>query len=132
MKPIKITTSNAAALTAALLAANGKATAHVFAQASELEGVAAQAELKLAKLGLPVSARKGATVVRISGQKMPSAYKYKVRLTQATLVRGASGWALTELASVEAWNGGGSQLGLTTAQDERIVSRVRAGYRVSK
>jgi len=55
-----------------------------------------------------------------------------VRLTQATLVRGASGWALTELASVEAWNGGGSQLSLTTAQDERIVAGVRAGYRISK
>jgi len=129
---IKITTANKFALESALLAVNGKATAHALTRASELEGVAAQAELKLAKLGLPVSARKGATVVRISGQKMPSAYKYKVRLTQATLVRGASGWALTELASVEAWNGGGSQLGLTTAQDERIVSRVRAGYRVSK
>jgi len=132
MKPIKITTANAAALTAALLAVNGKATAHTMTRASELEGAAAQAELKLSKLGLPVSARKGATVVRISGQKLPAAYKYKIRITQATLVRVATGWTLTELASVETWNGGGSMLTLTAAQDERIVAGVRASYRISK
>ena len=129
---IKITTANKLALTAALLAVNGKATAHALTRASELEEAAAQAETQLAKLGLPVSARKGATLVKTSGQKMPSAYKYKVKVTQATLVRVATGWTLTELASVETWRGGGSQLSLTTAQDERIVSRVRAGYRVSK
>ena len=132
MKPIKITSANKVALTAALLAVNGKATAHALTRASELEGVADQAEAQLAKLGLPVSARKGATFVRISGQKLPSAYKYKVKITQATLVRGASGWTLTELASVEKWHGGGSMLTLTAAQDERIMASVRAGYHIAK
>jgi len=71
-------------------------------------------------------------VLVASGQKLPSAYKYKVRITQATLVRGATDWTLTELASVETWHGGGRMLTLTPAQDERIVAGVRAGYRISK
>jgi len=129
---IKITTSNAAAITAALLAVNGKATAHTYTRASEITACAEASEAALAKLGLPVSARKGASVVVASGQKLPSAYKYKVKITHATLVRVATGWTLAELASVETWHGGGSQLSLTTAQDERIVAGVRAGYLISK
>lgn len=129
---IKITGANKVALEAALLAVNGRAMVHTFTQASELQRAADQAELKLHKLGLPVSLRKGASVVVASGQKMVNAYKYKVRTTQATLVRGATGWTLTELASVETWHGGGSMLTLTAAQDERIIAGVRAGYRISK
>jgi len=131
MKPIKLTGANKIAIEAALLAVNGKACVHTYTRASELISGAALAELALAKLGLPKSARKGARVLVASGQKLPSAYKYKVRITHATLVRGASGWTLTELTSIETWYGGGSMLTLTTAQDERIVAGVRAGYRVA-
>jgi len=129
---IKITAANAATINSALLAVNGKATAHTYTRVSEITACAEVAEAALAKLGLPVSARKGASVVVASGQKLPSAYKYKVKITHATLVRGASGWTLTELASVETWHGGGSQLAVTPAQDERIMAGVRAGYRISK
>lgn len=132
MKPIKITIQNKVAIETALLAANGKAMVHTFTRATELQSAACAAEVSLAKLGLPVSARKGASVLVASGQKLPSAYKYKVKITHATLVRGTTGWTLTELASVAAWNGGGSMLTLTAAQDERIVAGVRAGYRISK
>jgi len=132
MKPIKLTGANKIAIEAALLAVNGKACVHTYTRASELISDAALAELTLAKLGLPKSACKGASVVIASGQKLPSAYKYKVRITQATLVRVATGWTLTELTSVETWHGGGSMLTLTPAQDERIVAGVRAGYRISK
>jgi len=131
MKPIKITAANAGPINWALLAVNGKATTHAFTRATEIQSAAVAAETQLAKLGLPVSARKGAQVLVASGQKLPSAYKYKVKITQATLVRVATGWTLTELASVETWHGGGSMLTLTTAQDERIVAGVRAGYRVA-
>ena len=129
---IKITGANKAAIETALAATNGKAMVHTFTRATEIQSAANAAEAQLAKLGLPVSARKGASVVVASGQKLPSAYKYKVRTTQATLVRGTTGWTLTELASVETWHGGGSMLTLTAAQDERIVAGVRAGYRISK
>jgi len=132
MKPLKLTGANKIAIEAALLAVNGKACVHTYTRASELISGAALAELALAKLGLPKSACKGARVVIASGQKLPSAYKYKVKITQATLVRVATGWTLTELASVETWHGGGSMLTLTPAQDERIVAGVRAAYRISK
>jgi len=131
MKPIKITSCNKAALEIALLATNGKAMVHTFTRASELTACAVAAEAELSKLGLPKNARKGARVLAASGEKMPNAYKYKVRVTQATLVRGASDWTLTELTGLETWHGGGSMLTLTAAQDERIVAGVRAGYRVA-
>jgi hypothetical protein len=132
MKPIKITTANKGAIESALLAINGKATVHAFTRSSELQSAANAAEAQLAKLGLPVSARKGAIVLVASGQKLPSAYKYKVRVTHATIVRGATGWTLTELSSVQTWHGGGSMLVLTAAQDERIVAGVRNSYRICK
>lgn len=132
MKPIKITIQNKAAIETALLAVNGKATAHTFTRASELFSAVSDAENSLTKLGLQLSARKGASVVVASGQKLPSAYKYKVKITHATLVRGTTGWTLTELTIVETWHGGGSMLTLTAAQDERIVAGVRAGYRIAK
>jgi hypothetical protein len=132
MKSIKVTGANKGALESALLAVNGKATAHAFTRASELASCAEAAEASLAKLGLPKNARKGASLVVASGQKLPSAYKFKVRVTYATIVRGATDWTLMELCSLETWHGGGSMLTLTPAQDERIIAGVRAGYRISK
>lgn len=132
MKPLKIITQNKIALETALEAVNGKATAHTFTQASELQAAAYAAEISLAQLKLPLSARKGASVLITSGHKLPNAYKYKVKVTQAKLVRTATGWTLTELSSVEVWNGGGSVLTLTPNQDERIISGIRAGYKVAQ
>lgn len=132
MKAIKVTAANTTTIETALLAVNHKAIAHAFTRASEIQSAASAAEAQLAKLGLPVSARKGASFLVASGKKMPSAYKYKTKITQATLVRGATDWALTELASVETWHGGGSMLSLTAAQDERIIVGIRNSYRISK
>lgn len=131
MKPIKIITQNKIALESALEAVNGKATTHTFTRASELQGAAYVAEISLAQLKLPISARNGASFLITSGHKLPISYKYKVKVTQAKLVRSKTGWTLTELSSVEVWNGGGSALTLTPIQDQRIISGIRSGYKIA-
>lgn len=132
MKPIKITEKNSAAISAALLEVNGKAATHTFTTAGEIRLAAKNAEAQLEKLGLSKNLRKGASVFVASGEKMPNAYKYKVKVTHAKLVRGATDWTLTELSTVDTWHGGGSMLTLTPAQDERIIAGIRNSYRISQ
>ena len=81
---IKISNTNEAALNEAIHAANGRATAHTLNRSTLLQWVAS-AEQRLAELGIPKCARRGAVARRRSGGSVPSAYKYPRIRTTATI-----------------------------------------------
>ena len=125
---IKISNTNEAALDEAINAANGRATAHTLNRSTLLQWVAA-AEARLAELGIPKCARRGAVARRMSGGSVPSAYKYPRTRTTATVERGASAWYLTEIAASETFDKRGGDLILTlhAAQTERHIAFLSAG-----
>ena len=131
---IKITDTNREAITAALAAANGKATAHTFTSAAEIIAAANDAEAQIAALGIPKNERAGATARASSGGKLPNAYKYTRVTTRITITRGASAWFLTEITTADTWDkkGGGTYLKVTAEQDATAIEKFRASYSVQK
>ena len=125
---IKISNTNEAALDEAINAANGRATAHTLNRSTLLQWVAA-AEQRLAELGIPKCARRGAVARRMSGGSVPSAYKYPRTRTTATVERGGSAWYLTDIYSSETFDRRGGDLILTlhAAQTERHIAFLSAG-----
>ena len=131
---IKINETNRAAISAALAAANGKATAHTFNSAEDIIACAATAEAQLTALGIPKNERAGATAGASSGSKLPNAYKYSRITTRITITRGSSAWFLTEITTGETWDkkSGGTYLKVTSAQDATAVAKFRSSYSVQK
>lgn len=127
---IKINESNRAAITAALVAANGRATEHTFNGATSIIGVATMAEAKLELLGLNKTQRVGARAVSRSGGPVAKSYRYKRITTHIKILRGSTGWFLTEITSNEGWmfSDGHAYVALTTTQDLLAVRIFRAGY----
>ena len=125
---IKISNTNEAALDEAINAANGRATAHTLNRSTLLQWVAA-AEQRLAELGIPKCARRGAVARRMSGGSVPSAYKYPRTRTTATVERGGSAWYLTDIYASETFDRRGGDLILTlhAAQTERHIAFLSAG-----
>jgi len=130
---IKINETNREAITAALAAANGKATAHTFTNASEIISAACDAELQLASLGLNKGDRAAVIAHAISGGSVPSAYKYARTITRVSLVRGGADWFLTEAKSFETFSrhAGETRITLTSAQATAVVAKFSARFSVN-
>jgi len=129
---IKINESNRAAITAALVAANGRATAHTFNGATPIIEAATAAEAKLELLGLTKTLRVGARAELTSGSKVPHSYKYTRITTDVQMLRGATGWFLIGASTSEGFSFGcgGCRVLLTTEQDVLAVAAFRSSYGV--
>jgi hypothetical protein len=124
MKMIKVTDDTA--INAALAAANGRATAHTYTKATELRTIADAAERRLESIGVPKSGRPGASVVALSGDVLPKAYKYAPRRSRITLIRRPAGWYVTDVSTGEYYGDPSVRLVLTETQDAAAVSHLRA------
>ena len=127
---IKINEQNRAAITAALVAANGRATAHTFNGATPIIEAAVAAEAKLELLGLPKSRRVGAIAKVSSGGSLPNAYKYQRVTTLVTIVRGSDAWFICEITTRESWDkkSGITRVSLDAAQDKFVTDLFRDSY----
>ena len=131
-KAIKITEENAAAITAALKAANGKATKHTYGDYSIIAEISEIADKKLETLLGGKANWIGAVVHDRSGDELPKAYKDKRICTDIKLVRKSTGWYLESVKAVDGYsNMVKLHITLTKAQDELAVKRVRASYTVA-
>ena len=131
---IKINDQNRAAISTALAAANGKATAHTFTNPTDIIAAAADAEAQLAQLGIQKNERSGAKARASSGSKLPNAYKYRRITTRITITRGSSAWFLTEITTAETWDksAGGTYLEVTSAQDAIAIAKFRSSYSMQR
>lgn len=132
MKAIKITYSNAAALTAALKAVNGTAIQHAYTDFYELNSLALQAEAKLAQF-LNVKDRAGAAWTETSGGKVAKAYKNPRTATRVRIERKSSDWYLVGVSKVTINEAGGGPgvLTLTKSQDEIARAKFATQYNVA-
>jgi hypothetical protein len=130
---IKINDTNREAITAALAAANGKATAHTFTSAAEVIAAANDAEAQLTALELNKVDRAGVVACAVSGGSVPNAYKYARTVTRATLIRGGSDWFLTDVKSFETFsrNGRDTRITLTSAQSASVVAKFSTRFSVN-
>ena len=106
-----------AAVETALATANGKAKTHTYKSALDIRAIAHNAETRLEQLGVPKKTRIGAIVEAISGDKLPSAYKYPPIRSRVTLIRRATGWYLT-CANATKYNGMPSPKLIMTEEQE--------------
>ena len=129
---MKINIADTEAVRAALAAVNGRAERHAYTLPTEILAVAYDAERALERLDVPKAARKGARYVSQSSGNLPNAYKYKAIGTTVTLVRGAAGWFLADVAACDIWPGKApfQRLTLTPDQDAVAVAALRKAYRV--
>jgi hypothetical protein len=122
---------SAQAVNALIEKVNGRAIMHTFGCFSDLQAITLRAEKQLEVYGLSKKDRVGATVIAVSGEKMPSAYKYQITVNHAEFVRKATGWVLTGLTKHQSWGGGGEVLTVTTEQAEKMISKFKTGFRVA-
>lgn len=114
-----------------LQVANGSATAHTFNRTAEILQIAQRAEARLAALGIPLSKRKGATVVALSGARVGNSYKFTRNGTLVTLERAATVWKLRSVHSCNVHKEGGyKRVYLTAEQDALAVANFRKSYMV--
>lgn len=136
MKAIKIEAKNFSAIEAALLAVNGRASAHSFTTGAEVAVVVAQAaEAELEALSIPKTRRVGATYRKTSGEAVNNTYARKAYTRPATgivIERRSSGWYLTSVVKREVGQAGGGRghLYLTQAQAEEAIAAVKAKFQV--
>lgn len=134
IKSIKIVAENAGAIELALRAENGCATAHTYTTFSEIESLAVRAEEKMEDLGIPKSARAGATYERASGGSVAKSYKSTRVITLVQLQRKSADWYLVAVGVATVWPSGYSGktgLTLTAEQDARAVAVLRENYHVA-
>lgn len=120
-----------AALAAALEKANGRASAHT-ARPSNIRPVTERLEAQLADLGIAKAHRAGATAQYVSGDEVPTSYKYARTVTVVRLTRSSSGWYVTGIETGEILPSAktGAFLILTPEQDALAVAALRARYTV--
>jgi len=121
------------ALTTALEAVNGTATAHTYARGHDIRDLAMGAEARLASLGIPAKARVGAELHAKSGDVLPTAYANAGRRVIRTVValrRATAGWTCTDIRRIEDYPTAKprADLRLTSDQDARAVAKLRATY----
>lgn len=131
MKTIKIT--DAAAVTAALAEVNGKANAHTYTTAWEINALTERAEAELEALSIPKKHRAGARYAAQSGSRLANAYKHGAITTGVTLTRNTEGWRLENVSQIKLYPGQSPRpiLVLTAAQDAIAVAHFRRSYAVS-
>src|SRR5260370_40023612 len=105
---IKICTENSAAIECELLVANGISTAHTITSAARVVKLAAIAEQKLEDMDRAKKSRRGARLVRISGEPVANSYKYSRTATRVEIVRGSSDWFLISVRAQTIYQSGGS------------------------
>ena len=98
-RQIKIQSTQAQRIEDALKVVNGRAVRHAFTTYGEVAMVARDAESILDNLSVLKADRPGVTVTMVSGQKLPSSYKYNPIRTVIALVRRTAGWYLTDVAA---------------------------------
>ena len=94
---MKINLNNRNLVEIALAKINGKATAHTFNQAWQVQREIDIIEGKLIKYGIPKSSWQGIEVVQGSGHALPKSYKYAAKTNVVVLKRGANAWFITEI-----------------------------------
>jgi hypothetical protein len=123
---------SAQAINALLEKTNGRANSHTFNTFGDLEAITLRAEKELDGYGLSKKERVGATVLAVSGNKMPHAYKYQITVNHAEFVRKSSGWVLSSLTKHQQWGGGGQVLTVTEEQAEKMIAKFKQGFRIAK
>jgi hypothetical protein len=126
-KHIKIDADHGLQLFIALEDVNGGAREHTYTSAKELEWLAERAERQLEALGVAKKRRAGASVIAVSGGRVPNSYKYRRNLTRVRMERKTAGWYLTSAERLLGHRGGYA-LSLTPAQDAEAIATVRMGY----
>jgi hypothetical protein len=130
---IKINDTNREAITAALAAVNGKATAHTFYDGMSVVYAALDAEAQLTELQLNKADRAGVVANTLSGGRLPNAYKYARTITRITMVRGSAEWFLTDIKAFETFDKkhGETRITLTSAQAAAVVAKFSAQFSVN-
>ena len=133
MKPIRIHSSNAEAVEAALREVNGTAAAHTFTSFAEVEGHAEQAEATLASF-IPKKDFPGARYAKTSGFSVAKSYRGQRIATSIELERKSSAWYLVQVAQTMLYTEGGGpgRLILTEAQDAKAKERFSKRYGVRR
>lgn len=132
MKAIKIIPANVDAMTAALLEANGKSSAHTQTSGSFMLDIAATFEAKLLALVGSKKMASGAQATWVSGLTLPNAYKFKRTVTHLVLERRSADWWLVEARAKEGYKDAGPEyLTLTAEQDAAVHAIVRRQYRLA-
>lgn len=130
-KKIKINIDNAQAINAALLAVNGKATAHTYCNAEDVIELAEKAEAEV--IGL-VGSKKGAVgahVVFVSGLRVSNGYNYSREATTIAMERKSTGWFLIDIARENIYpEGGYSKIFLTENQHQLAIGVLLKKYSV--
>ena len=117
MKAIKID-KNHDVIQSALDLVNGRSKAHTFS-AHEIFDLVKRFDREFEYLSIPKTKRSGAKIYAISGDKLPSAYKYSRTVNSVTIERRASGFYLVDISCKMAWQEEGIfRLFLTEAQDQ--------------
>lgn len=134
IKPIKINIQNSSAIEAALVNANGKATAHTYSRASEVVSLAELADSQLYALIKNRKMMKGAIFCDRSGDGLPTSYNNSRICTNVVIECAKSGdWRLVSVSSVKAYNDcGKSLLKITPAQDALAISLLRKRYAIKE
>lgn len=130
MKAIKID-KNLGEIQLALNSVNGKASAHTFF-ASDIFELVRRFDSELTRLGIPKTKRHGAKIVARSGEKLPSAYKWSRTVNWVIIELRKSGFFLTEIRCVTAYQDSVSaSVYLTDAQDE-IAKKTVTTWKVDR
>jgi len=131
MKPINVNEKNADIITAALLAANGRAKSHTITRAWEIKDIADAATDYLFDLGLSKSRMTGVKMSFTSGAGVPAAYKWQRKVTWVTFERKFSGWFISRIEAIDLWGDAPKQTYLLTReQDAIVVAKFQSAYSV--
>jgi len=126
---IKITDSNAGKIQRALDAVNGRASQHTYCLYHDIARLVTEAETRRADLRLSKREAKGIQVVSVSGDAVPTAYKWHRNATRVELTYCATGWCLTDLASTTIYReGGGIHTSLTPDLAALAVAKFEAAH----
>jgi hypothetical protein len=132
MRPINIQEKNLGKITAALSGVNGKADSHTFTGGWEVLIAARCASAYLSELGLSKAHMIGAKVSFVSGGEVPSAYKWKRKVTVVEIERRQSGWFLNSIELHSLWGNAPKPVYLLTSQQDDIaVAKLRSAYLVT-
>ena len=127
---IKITEANRHAINIMLGEINGKSLAHT-ADARNIFELAELMEIKLEKFSIAKKDRAGATASGMSGNSVPTSYRYSRIINTYTIERGASAWFLISATKTETWgNADKDRLSLTVAQRDIAVSKFTSQFSV--
>lgn len=114
---IKITEAHRDAIEAALMSANGKATAHTYTRYEEIDQIAERAETKIVAIVGAKSRAVGTEATSVSGAVVAAAYKHSRTATRVHLVRRATGWFLDGVRPTLVYTYGGCPLALSVTPE---------------